>query len=533
MTSRNRVTVAASAAALLLVLTGCAGADGSDEDVAPRRSAYEPGLINLPETGDPVDGGTVTFGAFAEPAVLDPAETIVAGSTGGLEMAAIYDVLMRWDSAENEVVPQLAESLDSEDDHRTWTLRLRDGVLFSDGTPLDAEAVQWSLERYVEHGADEAMLWQENVERVETPDERTVVFHLAASWPSFDYMLTTGPGMVVAKSADAGGEFMPVGAGPFTFASHKPGEEIVLEANPDYWDGAPHLDRLRTVFLGEPAATQDSFDAGSIDLALLRDPDIVDEELDQETPGFLNMVALANIAVINSGEGRAGEDPRVRQAMAMAIDPGLIFQRAYGGAGLPSNEIFPEYSTWHTGAEALEIDQDKARALLEEAKADGYDGTVRYVDGADKASRATAIAVEASLEAVGFDVEVHLARTVQEQIVTVAVERDFDLAGWGMSWREAGPYGRMFATLHSKGNLTVGMPTGAGFDELFAEFRAAATEDDQRDVMGRIQEEWNEQVPAVVFGPMPEFMAFGPQLRGVVDTTNSMVLLQDAWLAEE
>jgi peptide/nickel transport system substrate-binding protein len=531
MLRRTPATLTASAAVLLLLLTACADTGGA-EDAEPRRSAYEPGMVNLPDQGEPTEGGTVTFGAFAEPTVLDPAETIVAGSTGGLEMAAIYDVLMRWDSAENKVVPQLAESLTSDDDHTTWTLQLRDGVTFSDGTPLDAEAVAWSLARYVEHGADEAMLWEENVERVEITDPLTVVFHLATSWPTFDYMLTTGPGMVVARSADAAGGFRPVGAGPFTFSSHKPGEEIVLEANKDYWDGAPHLERVRTVFLGDPAATQDSFDSGSVNLALLRDPDIVDEVLGQDTPGFLSMVALANVAVVNASKGRAGEDPRVRQAMALAIDPELIFQRAYGGAGLASNEIFPDYSTWHSGADALEVDPEKARELVAEAKADGFDGKVKYVDGADKASRATAVAVEASLEAVGFEVDVHLARSVQEQIVTVAVERDYDLAGWGISWREAGPFGRMFATLHSKGNLTVGMPTGAGFDELFAEFQAAATPEEQRDVIARIQEEWNEQVPAVVFGPMPEFMAFGPQLRGVTDTTNSMVLLDDAWLTE-
>src|SRR3546814_2208854 len=82
-------------------------------------------------------------------------ETIVAGSTGGLEMAAIYDVLMRWDSEANTVEPQLAESLEPNEDFTTWTLKLRDGVKFSDGTPLDSAAVKFSLDRYVRLGADE------------------------------------------------------------------------------------------------------------------------------------------------------------------------------------------------------------------------------------------------------------------------------------------------------------------------------------------------------------------------------------------
>lgn len=535
LTSRSLARLLPGVAVLALVTTGCsspAETSGGADRAPTAQSSYSPGQVNLPEQGDPVDGGTVTFAAYSEPAVLDPAETIVAGSTGGVEMAAIYDVLMRWNAETGQIEPQLAEALTPNEDHTEWTLTLRPDVTFSDGTSLDAAAVAWSLERYVGQGADEAMLWADNVTRTEVVDERTVVFHLDRSWPTFEFMLTTGPGMVVARSSDAGGDFSPVGAGPFALASQQPGEEIVLEANEGYWGGRPHLDRVRTVFLGDPAAVQDSFDAGSVDLAFLRDPDLVDEELEREAAGLLSMVALGSVAVINAGEGRAGHDPRVRRAMALAIDPELISQRAYGGAGVASNAIFPEYSTWHTGTEPLAVDPAEARRLVEEAKADGFDGSLTYVDGADKASRATAVAVEASLEAVGFDVDVHLARTIQEQIVKVAVDRDFDLAGWGVSWREAGPYGRMFATLHSRGNLSVGMPTGPGFDALFDDFQTAATHDEQLQVMERIQQEWNEQVPAVVFGPTPEFLMYGERVRGVVDTTNSMVLLHDAWATE-
>jgi peptide/nickel transport system substrate-binding protein len=519
-------------AVLALLTTGCSSPADRTGQAPEARSSYAPGQVNLPEPGDPVDGGTVTFAAYSEPALLDPAQTIVAGSTGGLEMAAIFDVLMRYDADTGEVEPQLAESLTPSDDHTRWTLRLRPDVTFSDGTPVDAEAVAWSLDRYVERGADEAMLWSDNVRRTEVVDPRTVVFHLDRPWPTFGFMLTTGPGMVVARSSDSGGDFTPVGAGPFTLTSQQPGEEIVLDANEDYWGGRPHLDRVRTVFLGDPAAVQDSFDTGSVDLAFLRDPDLVDEALEQKTAGLLSMVALGSVAVINAGEGRAGSDPRVRRAMALAIDPELIAQRAYDGAGVASNAIFPEYSRWHTETEPLPVDPDGARSLVEEAKADGFDGRITYVDGSDKASRATAVAVEASLEAVGFDVEVQFARTIQEQIVTVAVDRDFDLAGWGVSWREAGPYGRMFATLHSQGNLSVGMPTGPAFDALFEEFQTAETHEGQLAVMERVQEEWNEQVPAVVFGPTPEFLMYGERVRGVVDTTNSMVLLDDAWVTQ-
>jgi len=521
-------------AAVLALATSCASTDNDDEprSVAEGASSYETGLVNIPDAGDPVEGGTLTFAAFSEPAVLDPAQTIVAGSTGGVEMAAIYDVLLRWDSASNEVVPHLAESIESNADATEWTLTLREGVTFSDGTPLDAEAVKWSLERYVEKGADEAMLWSSNVTAVRTPEEHVVVFELARPWSSFAYMLTTGPGMVVAKASDAGKSFTPVGAGPFTLADQRPRELIVLAANPDYWNGRPPLDEVQVKFITDPSAALDSLRSEAVDAAFLRDPDLVDELVEEQSPGYLNLVSLGNVAVINAQEGRPGADPRVRMAMHHAVDPALVADRAYDGAGIASNAVFPEPSQWAGDVESLPHDPERAKELVAEAKADGFDGKVTYLEASDPASRETALAVKASLDAVGFDVELDLVPDVQAQIVKVAAEQDYDVAGWGISWREAGPFGRMYATSHSEGNLSVGMHTGPEMDALIEEFQAAATEDEQRAVMARIQEQWNTDVPALVFGPTAELLTWDDDVHGVVDSTNTLVLLGEAWIEQ-
>lgn len=532
-TTRSRPRTLIGLTAITLLAAGCSsGSDssGGSSDASGPESTYQVGMINQTSAGDPVDGGTLTMGAFSEPRSLDPANAIVAGSTGGIEMAALYDVLLRWDSARNTVEPQLAESMTANDDATAWTLKLRDGVTFSDGTPLDAAAVKSSIERYIAAGADEAVLLGSNVTAVDVVDPLTVQFTLASAWPTFDYMLTTGPGMVVAQSAGGGDTFTPIGAGAFTLAEYKPTESITLTAREDYWDGAPPLESIRVAFLNNPEATYDSFNGGELDAAFIREPDLVDEALAAEAAGYLNLVALGNVAVINAGEGRPGADPRVRQAIAMAIDPNLVIQRAYNGAGIASSEIFPDFSIWHTDETSLPYDPEAARKLLDEAKADGYDGQITHVDGMDPASRATALAIKGSLEAIGFQVEIDLQRTIADQVRKVAVDRDYDMSGWGMSWREAGPYGRMFATLDSEGNATVGMPTSPEMDALIAEFQGAATEDEQREIMGRIQEEWNTLVPAVVFAPAPEFLMWSADVHGVTGSTNSIVLLDDAWV---
>jgi peptide/nickel transport system substrate-binding protein len=523
---RSAIAVVATAA----LVAGCGSNGGSDDEPGAKERDYQEGVLGDDSGGDPVSGGTLSFGAFSEPASLDPAVTIAAGSTGGVEMAALYDTLMRYDTGEQDFVPQLAESLEHNDDYSEWTLTLRDGVTFSDGTPLDSAAVKWSQERYVAAPGPEAALWASNVRAIETPDASTVVYRLNGPWVLFPSIISTGPGMIVAKSSDAGGEFKPVGAGPFTFGNWAPQEELVLEANEGYWDGRPHLDEVRSVFLSDQQTAVDSLESGSLSMALMRDPDKVDDLLDAEMGGYMNMVAASNVAVINASEGRPGSDVRVRQAMAMAINPDLIRERAVDGHGLADSTVFLDYSRWHGETDGLAFDPDEATKLLEEAKADGYDGKITYTDQSDPVSRAIALVVKASLETVGFEVELNLQRTVADTITSVAVNRDYDVAGWGLSFREGDPFSKMFSTIDSESPSTYGMATSPEMDTLLDEFKAAAEESDQVAIMDQIQQQLNEQVPYLNWGPVAEYNAWTDDVHGVVGAMNSIVLLHEAWI---
>jgi peptide/nickel transport system substrate-binding protein len=531
---RRTISVVAGTVVLATTLAACgtSSTPSSPSDAPPAASSYRVGTVGpQQDAGTPVDGGRLTFGAYSEAGVLDPAKTIAAGTTGGIEMAAVYDVLMRWDAASDTVVPQLAESLTASADHRTWTLTLRPGVTFSDGSPLDSGAVRSSIDRYVTRKGDEASLWSRNVTGLATPDPRTVVFSLGAAWPTFDFLLTTGPGMIVGRGSDAAGGFTPIGAGPFTLQSYRPKEETILAARKDYWGGAPHLDSVRVVYVADPVASYESFTQGSTTMSLTRDPQVVSEAMAANTSGYLNPVSLGNVAVINSAPGRPGADPRVRQAMQLALDVDAIDQRAFKGSGLASSAIFPPFSQWHNDVAPLGHDADRARELLSQARADGYNGTVKYLTYASQARQDIALSVKAMLESVGFTVETEVLPTVGQQISRVAVNKDYDVAGWGMSWREAGPYGRMFATLHSQGNATVGVATSPEMDALIEQFQTAGTKDAQREVMGRIQQQWNTQVPALVYGAVPEMVMWSSTVHGPLGTSNSMVLLDKAWVS--
>lgn len=159
-----------------LALTGCASAAGTNGG-GGEAAEFEIGYVGVDDDpGDPVDGGTLTFGSYSFPSSLDPIETRSAGSVGATELSAIYDVLMISDKKSGEYTPKLAESLEVDDDYTEYTLTLRDGVTFSDGTPVDADAVRWSIERYADSGFDLAAIFTSAVAAIDTPDERTVVF---------------------------------------------------------------------------------------------------------------------------------------------------------------------------------------------------------------------------------------------------------------------------------------------------------------------------------------------------------------------
>jgi peptide/nickel transport system substrate-binding protein len=535
---KRPTTAVSTGGALLLAtslaLTACASGGRSTPDEKVEGSALAEGIRGEQEAGDPVSGGTLTFAAYAQPGTLDPAATIAAATTGGIEMANIYDTLLRFDSEEQTFVPALAESIEADDEYDTFTLTLREGATFSNGDPLDADAVVWSQERYASMPAPEAALWNGNVESITAEDPQTVVYELVQPWPGFPSALSTGPGMIVAEASTAGGgeAFTPIGAGPFTLDRWDQDERMVLAAREDYWDGAPNLDEVRVVYLNDQDTSLDSLRSGDVDMTFVRDPDIVDTVVEDELPGYVNMVAAANVALINATEGRPGSDIRVRQAMSLAIDPELINQRAFEGAGLYGDQLFGDYSLWHTDTDGPEHDPEKAKELVEAAKADGWDGNIEYIDATDAASNATSQAVKASLEAVGMSVKLRPMRTITEQISAIVIDRDYDVAAWGLNYREADPFSKMFATMHSAGTQVYGMHTSAEMDGMLEEFQSTPDREDQIQVMDRIQQEYNDSVPFLNWGPFSEYIVWGKDVHGVTGTANSMVRLADAWIAQ-
>jgi peptide/nickel transport system substrate-binding protein len=216
----------------VLVLAGCT--DSASENGSGAASA------------EPHRGGVATLGTSYEPPSLDPA--LCGGSASFSHCEPVFDTLLRYDYATQKTVPQLAQSFETTDG-KTWTLKLREGVTFSDGTPLNADAVVFNWDRIRDPktlspalGAVAGVQW-------EKVDDLTVKVNL----DKVNYQMPTklavqlgcigSPAAIQSAGAEVGSR--PVGAGPFTLTKWTRGTEADYAANPHYWQkGLPYLDGL-------------------------------------------------------------------------------------------------------------------------------------------------------------------------------------------------------------------------------------------------------------------------------------------------
>ena len=523
----SRLIAAFTAAGLLVAGCSSTGANNASGDSAAN------GLVGEQSSdGDPKSGGTIAYAGYRSVSSLDPADRQDGGSTGGTEMAALYDLLLRYDQDSDEYVPQLADSMEGNDDATEWTLKLRKDATFSDGTPVNAEAVTWSINRYLEKKGTHTQVWMVSVEDMEATDDSTVKFTLKQPWREFPALFTSGPGMVVAPSSMASGEFAPIGAGPFTLEKFASQEELVLTARADYWGGKPYLDAVRFPTVVNETTRLESVQSGNLQIAYLRNPENVRAADDANLSGAVYTVNMGGVALINSREGRPGADERVRQALVAAFSPELFNERVQSGYGLASSDMFAEQSQWHSDVSGSGYDPDKAASLLQEAKADGYDGKISYVGTNDPETQRSALVIQAMLQDVGFEVEINYATSINDLIKVLYAQHDYDMSYAGFNVLDDAPFIRMYGNFHSASASNVLGYANPEMDELLGELQTAGDGDDKRRVLADIQTLANETAPMAVSSPYRLFMPFADNVRGVQLSSDGILLFDKAWTTD-
>lgn len=283
-----------------------------------------------------------------------------------------------------DYVGELASDIKRSDDGLSYTFTLHDGVKFHDGRPLTSADAKYTLDTVLANKFAKAASFFEGsgnetksyVKSVDAPDAKTLVIQLNKPWTGLLSNLVDIA--IIPKDSYEQQKTKPLGSGPFKFISFDSAQHIVeLEANPDYWEGAPHIARLRVRVISDTNALQAELRSGRVDIAPLPtslSPDAIkslgqDQNLNVEQfPG-----SNINYLVFNTTDAPL-DNVKVRQAIAYAIDrEGMIRDLLLGQAKL-AHSIVPEESWAYTPGQKYSYDPAQAKKLLDEAGFKDPDG---------------------------------------------------------------------------------------------------------------------------------------------------------------
>jgi len=484
------------------------------------------------------EGGEVTMSAFLLTRSMDPVVSFGTASTGAIELAAMYDTLMRWNAEEARFEPRLAESLEPNADFTEWTLTLRPDVTFGNGDPFTTAAVKASIERHIDPANQSTSRVDASaIEQMELIDDRHMVFHLREPWGTFPFLLSdntgliTNPDVVEAMGKEAFG-LSPVGAGagPYELVRFSPTEEILFEARDDYWGGLVCIKRLRFIDIPLEDSTYDALKLGEIDIMWSQDPVTVAKAKDEGFGVFEELSHTGGFIMINNGIRNTTPDTRdvrVRQAIAHAIDAEEINRRLYDGKGLPSTSIIHESSPFWPGVEGPRFDPDEARRLVAEAKAAGWDGTLSLV--CSNTNPDIPVTIEGMLEAVGMDVDLQLVPT-NEMVQRVNVEGSYEANCSGGATFDASPVVGL-NRWYGPQNFFTGF-NDPEFNQGLTQLRQAASVEDSREALGVLQEVWNEKVPSVIYSAVPWTRIWNPRVKGLTFNALGGMYFSDAYVED-
>jgi peptide/nickel transport system substrate-binding protein len=307
------------------------------------------------------------------PGWFDPAETSGGTVTPFMVMYALHDAMVK-PMPGQPLAPSLAESWTVSEDALTYEFVLRAGAKFHNGDDVTAEDVKFSFERY--RGQSDRTL-QERVAAVEIVDTRRVRFRLKQPWLDFltFYVEATGAGWIVPRKyieavGDEGFRKAPVGAGPYRFVSFVPGQELTLEAFPQYWRKMPSVKRLVLKVIPDEATRLVALKRGEVDIIYAIRGELA-EELERTKGLTLKpIISKATFWLYFADQWdpkSPWHDQRVRLAANLAIDRDTINQALTLGRSRLTGSIIPDIFDYYWQPPAPAYDLAKAKRLLAEA----------------------------------------------------------------------------------------------------------------------------------------------------------------------
>lgn len=499
---------------------------------------------------------TITFGAAGAPELFDPLYA-TDGETFRVTRQ-IHSGLLGIKPGTADVEPELAESWEPSEDGLAWTFKLRQGVTFSDGEPLNAEAVCYNLDRmYNQEGAGQtaAEYWTyffgsfsddpegSLYKSCEAQDESTAVINVTRTTSSFPTILTLDSFSIQSpKALEAGdannvqaeGEGFtypeysknPVGIGPYKLESYdEANKTVTLVANESYYGEQPKTAKLVFKIIPDESTRRQELQAGSIDGYDLPNP--VDWQGLEDAGNKVEVRPAFNVLYLGLNPERNPKlkDLKVRQAIAHALNREQMVQSQLPEGATVASQFMPEaVSGYDESLEPYPYDTEKAKSLLKEAGAEGMTLKFAFPTEVSRPYMPDPQKIHAAfvkdLEAAGFTVEQVSKPWNGGYLDDVSANGAYDawLLGWTGDYNAADNFlGTFFSNLKSNDFHTSVMPWGKTLAEDLKKADAVVDEDERattyQDINRRIAEEY---LPGIPISHSPPALVTSGKVDGLV-----------------
>jgi peptide/nickel transport system substrate-binding protein/oligopeptide transport system substrate-binding protein len=369
---RKRLRLITAIGALTLAASACTGSTTNN-------------TASTDSGSDPRYGGTMTVAYSSNPNTFDPA--VCYDATCWNNMRMLFDRLYDYVDDTMELAPQAAEAApEISDDGLTYTIKIREGMTFSNGDPVRAQDFAYSYSRILDPatkspvqsfwlGVEGAKEYGENpqgvVSGIKAVSDNELQIKLTAPNSAFKYVLAMPHSSVIPEGSGDQQATDPVGSGPFVFESFEPGREIKLTRNDDYWEeGKPYVDAVDQKINVDPSVQLLQVQKGQVDLMgdpmppakyleVINDPALEDQTTSITKPSTYFLTLNTQMAPF--------DDPLVREAVSYAIDRDFLV-KLVNGQGQAANQFLPPGIAGYSEKKMVQ-DQDieKAKQLLSDA----------------------------------------------------------------------------------------------------------------------------------------------------------------------
>ncbi|TDF92511.1 ABC transporter substrate-binding protein [Paenibacillus piri] len=412
----------------------------------------------------------------------------------------LYDGLTKWNLKQGDkpadVGPGLAESWEvSKEDPTIWTFHLRQGVTFHDGTPFNADAVIYQLDRvkkqdspqYNAQAAAGIITYLKYIDSYKKVDDATIQIKTKEpySFLLYDLAFIVFPSPQSVKKSGADYANHPVGTGPFQFVSLKQGQEMIMEKNDKYWGGAPKVDQIVLRPVPDSSARLAALQSGQVNWAEIPPPESVHQLKSAGFQVLLNDYPHIWPYVLNVKEG-PWADKRVRQAANYAMDRDGLSQSLLNGVAKPASQVlYPGHAWYNDKAVKYTYDPEKAKKLLAEAGyPNGFQTT--FIVPTSGSGNMWPLPmnefIQKNLKAVGIDVKID---AIEWQTLLTQIRKGFPDAKTGaynISLAPVAPstFERFFATSSFLPNgSNYGQYSNPKLDDLLGKARQSFTESER------------------------------------------------------